>query len=236
MDNVELYVAKIQIQVMKYRDAIEHAYEKYPESNRFWAMIDLVGSSNYRLLKGPAKGYLRGETFFSLANEVITPYVEIELIKEIGDAVLLAADSLRPLLESLVLADQAAFEMRLLAGEEKFPFAIRAGISYGPAKRLNRPHKPQDYLGTPLDQLARIMGVRSSESNLLLHEAAYRSQEAIIKEYGEVISISESKALSGSESKGMLENVYYRELKVDRPALREFDKYFFPWRERRGPD
>jgi class 3 adenylate cyclase len=182
-------------------------------------------------LNGPGKGYVRGETFFSLVNEVITPYSEIELLKEIGDASLLAADSLRPLLESLVLADQVALQMRLLAGDEQFPFSIRAGISYGPAKKLNRPHKPQDYLGSPLDQLARILGIRSSDANLFLHEAAYQSQEAIVQEYSAFLSVSGAKTLSGAESKGMLQPVYYRELKIDRAALREFRNHFSPWRE-----
>lgn len=229
--NVAFYSAKIQSQVMRHRENIEYAYERYPDATRFWAMIDLVGSSNYRLLNGPGKGYVRGETFFSLVNEVITPYPAIELIKEIGDASLLSADSLRPLLESLILADQVARQMRLVAGDEQFPFAIRAGIGYGPAKRLNRPHKPQDYLGSPLDQLARILGIRSSDANLLVHEAAYQSQESIVAEYADFLSVSGSKALSGTESKGMLQPVYYRELKIDHPALQEFRNHFNPWRE-----
>lgn len=231
--NVGFYAAKIQAQVMRYRENIEYAYERFPDTTKFWALIDLVGSSNYRILKGPGKGYVRGETFFSLVNEVITPYPEIELLKEIGDASLLSADSLRPLLESLVLADQVALQMRLLAGDEQFPFAIRAGISYGPVKKLNRPHKPTDYLGSPLDQLARILGIRSSDANLFIHEAACQAQESILAEYSEFLSISGTKSLSGQESKGMLQPVYYRELKVERGELREFRKHFVPWREAR---
>lgn len=228
---VDFYVAKIQTQVMRHRENIEYAYERYPDATRFWAMIDLVGSSNYRLLNGPGKGYVRGETFFSLINEVITPYPEVELLKEMGDASLLAADSLRPLLEILILVDQVAFQMRLLAGDEQFPFAIRAGVSYGPAKRLNRPHKQQDYLGSPLDQLARILGIRSSEANLFLLEAAYQTHGAIIAEYSDFLSVSGPKSLSGAESKGMLQPVYYREVKIDRRTLREFRNYFVSWRE-----
>lgn len=229
--NVGFYAAKIQAQVMRHRENIEYAYERYPDTTKFWALIDLVGSSNYRLLKGPGKGYVRGETFFSLVGEVITPYSEIELLKEIGDASLLSADSLRPLLESLVLADQVALQMRLLAGDEQFPFAIRAGISYGPVKKLTRTGKPQDYLGSPLDQLARILGIRSSDTNLFLHEAAYQAQEAIVAEYSEFLSVSGAKTLSAQESKGMLQPVYYRELRVDRTELREFRKHFSPWRD-----
>jgi class 3 adenylate cyclase len=229
--NVGFYAAKIQTQVMRHRENIEYAYERYPDTTKFWALIDLVGSSNYRLLKGTGKGYVRGETFFSLVGEVITPYSEIELLKEIGDASLLSADSLRPLLESLVLADQVALQMRLLAGDEQYPFAIRAGISYGPVKKLTRPGKPHDYLGSPLDQLARILGIRSGEANLFLHEAAYQAQEAIVSEYSDFLSVSSPKSLSTQESKGMLQPVYYMELKVDRTGLREFRKYFSAWRE-----
>jgi class 3 adenylate cyclase len=229
--NVGFYAAKIQAQVMRQRENIEYAYERYPDTTKFWALIDLVGSSNYRLLKGPGKGYVRGETFFSLVGEAITPYSEIELLKEIGDASLLSADSLRPLLESLVLADQVALQMRLLAGDEQFPFAIRAGISYGPVKKLTRTGKSHDYLGSPLDQLARILGIRSADANLFLHEAAYQAQEAIVAEYSDFLSISTVKTLSAQESKGMLQPVYYRELRVNRAELREFRKYFSPWRD-----
>jgi class 3 adenylate cyclase len=229
--NVGFYAAKIEAQVMRHREDIEYACERYPDTTKFWALVDLVGSSNYRLLKGPKAGYVRGETFFSLVGQVITPYPEIELLKEIGDASLLSADSLRPLLESLVIADQTAFEMRLLAGDEQFPFAIRAGISYGPVKKLTRPGKPQDYLGSPLDQLARILSIRSTEANLFVHEAAYQAQEAIVAEYSKFLSQSGVKSLSGKESKGMLQPVYYRELRIDRKELREFRSYFSPWRD-----
>jgi class 3 adenylate cyclase len=227
--NVGFYAAKIQAQVMRHREDIEYAYERYPDTTKFWALIDLVGSSNYRLLKGPGKGYVRGETFFSLVGEVITPYPEIELLKEIGDASLLSADSLRPLLETLVLADQVALQMRLVAGDEQFPFTIRAGISYGPVKKLTR--TGQDYLGSPLDQLARILGIRSGDTNLFLHEAAYQAQESIVGEYSDFLSVSNVKSLSPQESKGMLQPVYYRELKIRTAELREFREHFSPWRQ-----
>jgi hypothetical protein len=229
--NVALYAARVYTQVLRHREGIEFAYERYGDTTRFWAMVDLVDSSNYRLLNGPRKGYVRGETFFSLVNEAITPYAEIELIKEIGDASLLCAGSLRPLLESLILVDQTAFQLRAIAGDEQFPFAIRAGISYGPAKRLNRPQGPQDYLASSLDQLARIMGIRSSDTNLFLHQAAYQNQEPIVEEYSAFLQISGPKVLSGTESKSMLQPIYYRELRIDRPALLAFESHFHPWRD-----
>jgi hypothetical protein len=229
--DVGFYSAKIQAQVMRYREDIEYAYDRFPDTTRFWALVDLVDSSNYRILHGPGKGYIRGETFLALVRNVVTPYSEIEVLKEIGDAVLLSAESLRPLLESLILTDQVATEMALLTGDEQFAFAIRGGVSYGPVKKLNRPHK--DFLGSPLDQLARILGLREVGANLFLHEAAYRTQEEIVREYKNFLSVSESKMLTKKESKSMLEPVYYRELRVDRVALREFRKHFFVWREAR---
>jgi len=229
--NVGFYAAKAQAQIMRHREDHEFSYERYKDTTRFWAMIDLVGSSNYRLLKGEDEGYVRGETFFSLVNEVTGPYTEIEILKEIGDASLLSSDSLRPLLEALVLADQVAHQMRLIAGDEQFPFAIRGGISYGPVKQLKRPDRPRDYLGSPLDQLARILGVRVPDTNLVIHEAACQSQEAILEQYSEFLTLSSATPLTEAQSKGMLKPVYYRRLFVDGDKLREFRQHFVPWRE-----
>ena len=60
------------------------AYRDYPDANLYWCMVDLAQSSNYRLSYGPERGYIRGESFFTLIKAAIRPYAEIRMIKEIG--------------------------------------------------------------------------------------------------------------------------------------------------------
>jgi len=226
--NVGFYATKLQALVMKEREEIEAGYERYPDSTGFWSFIDLVGSSNYRIVHGLKAGYVRGETFFSLVGAVVSRCVDLHLIKEIGDAVLLGCSSFRPLFECLVLVDQISRQMADLAGTQNFPFAIRGGIGFGPAKRLARRH--EDFLGAPIDQLSRIMGIRSERSNLLIDEDAYNPSKDILQEYRPQIETGHPQLVPEAKSKGMVRSVYYREIIVDHESLPEFRNHFSYWK------
>ena len=226
--NVGLYATKLQALVMKEREEIETAYERYPDSTLFWAFIDLVGSSNYRIVHGLKSGYVRGETFFSLVGAVVARCADLRVIKEIGDAVLLACSSFRPLFESLVLVDQISRQMADLAGTQNFPFAVRGALGFGAAKRLTRRH--EDFLGAPIDQLSRIMGIRSERTNLLIDVDAYGPSKDILQEYQPSIKIGEPQTVPESTSKSMVRSVYYREILVDHESLPEFRSHFSYWK------
>lgn len=225
--NIDFLTTMIQAKVLSDQKTMEVSYEKYPDTTEFWCMIDLVSSSNYRILCGPQKGYLRGETFFSLVRNVINPNIHIRLLKEMGDAVLLSSSSLRPILECLLLVDQISTQISDLYKDEIYPFKIRGGISFGNAKRILRSY--EDYLGSCIDQLARIMAVKSDTSNLLMHEDAYNTNKEILEEYNEFLSVSSPIRISKETSKNMSTEIYYRELNVNRKKLLEFRKYFYEW-------
>lgn len=227
--NVGFYATRVQAEVMKVRDEIESAYDRYPDATMFWCLIDLKGSSNYRIVRGAKDGYVRGEMFFTLVRSVVEVCADVRVIKEMGDGALLAASSFRPLFESVVLMDQTAHQLASIKEGEQIPFALRAGIGFGPAKRLTRGH--EDYLGSPIDQLARILSLKTANSNLLVHEEAYRPSSDILREYQAFLRVSEAQLLSASASKDMVRPVYYRELQVGRPALVEFSEHFMPWRQ-----
>jgi hypothetical protein len=222
-------ITKLQASVERDQEKFENNYATLTDDSKFWCMIDLANSSNYRLLKGPKLGYIRGETFFSLVKNVITYNNKVRLIKEIGDAVLLASESLRPLLESVILIHQIANNLKATQPKEIYPFDIRSGISFGIAKKLIRQN--EDFLGSSIDQLARIMSVRSSTSNLYIQEEAFQHNASIIKEYSVFLTASESKRLDPKDTKNMIENIYYRELKIDLDNLLKFNEYFADWRE-----
>lgn len=230
--DVHLYIREIAAEVLRVRDVSAAAYERYPDATLFWAFIDLSGSSNYRMAHGPRDGYVRSEAFFTLIRTVVAPYSEVQLVKEIGDEALLSAPSFRPLLESIVLADATARNLAVAIGTAEYPFGLRAAIGFGAAKRLVRPH--DDFVGSPIDQLARLMGVRSSKSSVLLHEDAFRPSQDILAEYSDFLSVGNSTILSSELSKGMVRAVYYRELMIDTDALGRFAGNFAPWKDSGG--
>lgn len=221
-------LTKIQAAVERDQEKFFQSYSSLTDDTKVWCMIDLVNSSNYRLLKGPQLGYIRGETFFSLIRNVISSNNQIRLIKEIGDAVLVGSDSLRPLIESVILINQVAQNIKSTTPDEFYPFEIRSGFSFGIAKKLLRPS--EDFLGSPIDQLARIMAIRSSTSNTLIQEEAYQHFSDILKEYNSFLSVSESKKLMPKESKNMLKDIFYREIYIDLQELLNFSDHFISWR------
>jgi len=213
---------------MREREQLESTYDRYPEMTQFWASVDLVSSSNYRLEKGPRHGYVRGETFFALIAAVIAPCPEIRLLKEMGDAVLLSAQTFRPLLECLILIDQTARQLSRVLTTEHYPFAVRSAIDFGPAKRLIRRH--EDFLGIPLDRLSRLMRVRHDDSSIVLHEDLISFSGDILQEYRSFLTLGSPQTLSSELTKGMSKLVQYRHLFIDRDALAEFDGFFVQWK------
>lgn len=222
-------ITKLQATIEGEQEKFLKAYSTLTDDTKVWCMIDLANSSNYRLLKGPKLGYVRGETFFSLVKNVISNNKEVRLIKEIGDAVLLSSDGLRPLLESVILINQIAQNIKFTQPEETYPFEIRSGFSFGLAKKLIR--QSEDFLGSSIDQLARIMSVRSSSSNMLLQEEAYIHFKKVIEEYDFFLKESEPKKLLPKDTKNMIQDITYRELIISWENLLKFDDYFSEWRK-----
>jgi hypothetical protein len=227
--NVGLYSAQIQTEVLRRRESVEQAYEKYPDPTLYWCFVDLAESSNYRIVKGPRDGYVRGETFLGLVSSVVAPCTDVRIVKELGDGVLLVSENFRSLFESALLIDQTAHQLAAVAGDERFPFRVRTGLGHGMAKRLTRPQ--EDFLGSSIDQLARVMSVRDDDSDLLLQDEVVKVAGEIIREYGECVSVGEPRPLDAKLSKGMMRDIYYRPLRIDRARLVELKEHFMPWRD-----
>lgn len=226
--NLGLYASKIQAEVLAERAVLEKAYRDYPDANLYWCMIDLAQSSNYRLTMGPERGYIRGESFFSLVKASTRPYADIRVFKEIGDAVLMCCPGFRPFFESGVLMLQATKQLAYVAGDQTYPFAIRLGVDFGVAKQLSRRH--EDYLGESIDRLARIMSVRSERSKFLIGEPAYSANRKIVDEYKSICEASAPIQLQLAGGKQLTEQVIYRELILRSEAIPEFSDYFVEWK------
>ena len=222
-------ITKLQASIEGKQEDFLKSYSSLTDDTKAWCMVDLVNSSNYRLLKGPKLGYVRGETFFTLIKNVIAANNQIRLIKEIGDAVFLASDNLRPLLECVILINQISRNLKSTQPEEIYSFEVRCGFSYGIAKKLIRPN--EDFLGSSIDQLARIMSVRSPTSNICIQEEAYNHFEEILKEYNSFLTISDPKKLLPKDTKNMIQDITYREVLIDWENLLKFNDHFIDWRK-----
>jgi hypothetical protein len=222
-------ITKLQASIEGKQEEFLKSYSSLTDDTKVWCMVDLVNSTNYRLLKGPKLGYVRGETFFTLIKNVISANNQVRLIKEIGDAVLITSDGLRPLLESIILINQISKNLKSTQPPEVYPFEVRCGFSYGIAKKLIRPH--EDFLGSSIDQLSRIMSIRSETANIYIQEEAYDHFEEIIKEYNSFLQISNPKKLPPKDTKNMILDITYREINIDWEKLLDFNDHFVPWRK-----
>lgn len=229
--NVGTYATTIQARAMRERETIEEAYKTYPDSTLFWGFVDLQGSSRYRLSRGAREGYVRAETFFSLVRGIIAPCEEVTLIKEIGDEVMLACPSFRPLLEAILLLDQSTWQLSSVLSDEQFPFAVRAAIGFGPAKRLIATRRStEDYIGTSIDELARIMATRAG-SNIKVSRSAFEPSTEIIEQYRPAVTVGTLVPVVGGKAEHHPRDIFYRDLLVDRALLGDFRDYFIPWKQ-----
>jgi len=223
-----LYTSKIQSEVLSKSDALDKAYQEYPDANLYFCMVDLANSSNYRLSYGPEHGYVRGESFFSLVRSATRRYVNMRIIKEIGDASLICCDELRPLLEAGLLMTHAARQLAFIGNNSTYPFEIRLGIDFGVVKKISR--LQEDYLGECIDRLARIMTVRSTQTNFLISEQAFSHNRSIVHQYEALCTPSGPIQLKFPAGKQINDRVIYRELYLNIDGLTDFSEYFVQWR------
>lgn len=229
MTRVAFYATHVQAEVLRRRDELAAAYERSPDATMYWAFVDLVGSSNFRLQQGLKEGFVRGEGFNELVTATIAPYGGLRRVKELGDGVLLVCSDLRPLWESCVLMGQVSHQIALVAGNERYPFAVRMAVGYGPAKRLaDRP--VDDFLGSPIDALSRLCGM-AEPNELLLTEDAFQPNRHLLREYDAFAQHLGPQQAPEEASKGLLEPLLYRRVIVDRAALAVHETGFAEWAE-----
>jgi class 3 adenylate cyclase len=228
MTRISYYVARMQADVIRRRDELLKAFELSRDTTDYWAFMDLVGSSNYRLTRGAKEGYVRGEEFYSLVYSAIDPYGEVEAFKELGDGVLLRCSNMRPLFEASILIVQTAKELAHVAGSETFPFAVRISIGYGPCKRL-RERSAADYIGSPIDEAARLNGAAEPDG-IVVSEGAFEPNKQVMDEFADFVDFSKVKQLSPEQSKHMIKPVRFRQVTIHREAFNTYEGGFAPWR------
>ena len=225
--SILLKSTRIQGNVLSKKEIHEKNYELLKEAHFFWGFIDLKNSSNYRIIHGPQAGYVRSESFFSLISEVVAPCSDVRKIKEIGDEVFLCSQNFRSIFECILMVWFIAKKLSSSLGSNRYPFAVRAAIGSGPAKRLDR--GSDDYIGSPIDQLARIMSIRPDNVDIRLYNNIYKDCSDIIDEYSDFISTSDPELLAPDKAKEIALNIYYRDISISIDKFESFNKHFAPW-------
>lgn len=227
MSNIDFYLMQTQIEIFNLGDEVRRAYELFPDEFMCFAFIDLVKSSRFRVERGAREGYIRSEHFFSIVRSVVRVCSDLFLIKEIGDEVMLASRYPRFLMEGIILIDLLIERTALNIHDVTFPFTVRSCIGAGIVKRIKRDRI--DYIGTPIDRLARLMSVRDAGSSVLVGAEFVENVSSILPEYKDIIRLGPERILTLDESKNSREPILYRPLLVDRKPLLNADKNFIPW-------
>jgi hypothetical protein len=146
----------------------ENSYAGASATASYWMMIDLRRSAAYREVAGSERGYCRAEVFAGTVRELTDRYSSIDLFKELGDGLLLKGSNLRDMVEVVCILD--AIRRAWGAGDARRnapDFNFSCAITHGECMALVR-DGVTDYLGSPIDHVARISGFRPQSEDLLL--------------------------------------------------------------------
>lgn len=203
----------------------ERAYESGARTSAYWAIWDLRSSASYRLSAGDRNAYVRMEVFAHSAKRILSSYPGVAVFKELGDAVLVRSDGLRPLIESACVLSMLSDLWGAPRGAGEPSLATRSAVTFGAAVEL-RARVATDFVGAAIDRLARLAGQEQKDGDLLLlDEGAYDSDPAILEEYGFLRSEGPL-LLDASKIKPGESPIRYFRISADRGALVDFRHYF----------
>lgn len=225
-------VAAIQYaEVERHVAECERAYSAGSRVHCFWWLADLKGSASYRLLAGDRPAFIRGEVFSSTLGRLSAQYGAVDVFKEMGDAVLARSDSLRPILEIVCMA--RLIERLWRAGRPDqggMQLTARTAVTFGPATRLRR-ETVVDFVGQPLDRLARVASQEQSPDVLcVIDDAAYQQDSQLLRQEFPFVSVAGPYLVSKEKLKAGESPVRYWELRTDDTEMGEYRDFFEPLR------
>jgi len=167
-----------------------HEYEEAQGVAAFWMMCDLRSSAKFRIASGEQAAFVRAFGFVEICRRLGSYFSDVQVFKELGDAVLVRATDARELLEFLVLLDLTGAYARV--DEERDPrypsLSMRSAITFGTAFKVGA-----DYLGQPIDRLARVSGFKQlSDNTLAVLDSAARAQFIRLLEEYPYVDLSDS--------------------------------------------
>lgn len=208
-------------------------YEGGPRHARYWSLMDLRRSASYREFFGDRAAYERAESFMGLLTYIASAYAGVGLVKELGDGVLFRAEGLRGLVEVISTMDGVARAWRVEGAAPSSPtLKFSCAVDFGECSEVRRGER-SDYLGRPLDRVARLAAFRDdSDSSLLavLGPSVDDHEVEVLTSDLPFLSCSGARLLPHELQKGGEAPVRYRRLRIDRPRFDAFVGYFHPVR------
>lgn len=208
-------------------------YRNAREATGYWAMIDLRSSAAFRQSVGDEAGYIRSEAFIATVRDLVEHYDGLELFKELGDGILMKSENFRPLFETACVLDavRRLWRVETEASRRQPSFEYRFAITSGTCTRIERPTGP-DYLGEPLDLVARTSGHEMQDScaiavvtsNVRAEVEQRISREYSFARFGPDLELERKLTKPGEAAR------WINEITVDRENFLSFSDYFQPLR------
>ncbi|MDN5767748.1 MAG: hypothetical protein L0H96_11255, partial [Humibacillus sp.] len=174
----------------------ETAYETGETEFAYWAMVDLRASATYREIAGSELAYCRAEVFSGLSKLLAGSYRNgsLTVFKELGDGVLMRSKNARDLIEMVCVLDAVrrswpGSDARRDSPNFNFSAALNSGecVSLGRNAPGAQEASLADYLGRPIDLVARLSSFKDPSDERLLMvieaETAARVQADLVRDY-----------------------------------------------------
>ncbi|WP_159805193.1 hypothetical protein [Cellulomonas citrea] len=221
--------ARLLARAKDIEDSVYKAYEGAPTVGGYWGMLDLRGSAAYRVAAGDRRSFARARVFSQLLGEIIDAYPGAEVFKELGDGVLLHATDWRTVIELPAVFDaiNRYWHVEVDADPSYPSLEARASFTGGECVRVDT-----DYLGAPIDLVARINGFDPDVRDCIaVVEAGVRSSlvERASLEYP-YIQFLDSMALPSRYLKQGEPPRRVSALVIDRAKFGDATNYFVPIR------
>lgn len=206
----------------------EDTYASATATASYWMMIDLRSSASYREVAGSERAYCRAEVFAGTVGELTERYSSIEVFKELGDGLLLKGSSLRDMVEVVCILDAIRRSWGSGDARKNAPdFNFSCAITHGECMALVR-DGVTDYLGSPIDQVARISGFKPQVEDLLLileATTADISGRDLITEL-DFLQLDSAESLPSALQKENERPIRVRRLRINRSQFDSNRRYF----------
>lgn len=212
----------------------EEDYEQGATSHGYWAVLDLRSSASYREAAGSEFAFCRAEVFAQLCREIADRYEGVSIFKELGDGLLVRSEGSRPLFEMVAALDGVRRSWPGGDARRMAPnFDFTAAVNSGECTALVREGLPTDYLGSPIDAVARLSAFKDpkDESLLLVVEEATsrRIRAEVTREYP-FLEFAAPELLPAALQKAGEEPLRFTRVRIDRGRFDGFRRKFGPLR------
>ncbi|WP_418064401.1 hypothetical protein [Pimelobacter simplex] len=171
-------VASINAAFRSSEHDIEQDWRRSRSQSGYWAMVDLRSSASYRQDAGEGQAYARALVFLLALDDLCAAYGGGDagpvVFKRLGDGALIYSSDFRPLFEIAVVLKALAVQWDPLTTDGRSSaFAYRFAVTTGECTRVGQ-EAPADFLGRPLDRVARLSALDGEEGTILQMDSAIR--------------------------------------------------------------